>query len=306
MRVVVVGAGALGSVYGARLACMSGCQVNVVARAPAAARVRRLECVHDGSSLDWAVPARLERAPADAQVILVFVRYEYLDAVVDRVAGSAAVVVLMTPLMPQDFARLSAAMPGRLAVGMPSIVAYENAAHAVRYWLPHGSTTLVEVAEPDTRPELTELVAKLQFAGVAAKREPNVLARSAATTMSILPLAMAVDIAGGLDAALADDALLALAREAAEEGRKLGATFGQPEPWASLVPRFAGPRMLRAAAALTRSHFPETITYIDHHFKSKLHAQNLLLCSRVLELARQRRTRCEAFARLLGRLERRS
>jgi ketopantoate reductase len=304
MHVVLVGAGALGSVYGARLACLGGCQVDVVARLAAPAAIRRVECVHDGATLDWTIPARLDHTPTDADVILVCVRYEYLDSVVDRVAGGTAPVVLMTPLMPQDFARLSAVLSGRLVVGMPSSVAYENAAHAIRYWLPHGSTTLIEVDAAESRPELTELIAKLNSAGISARREASVLARSVATTMSILPLAMAVDIAGGLDAALADDALLSLAREAAEEGRRLGSSFGQAEPWASLVPRFAGPRMLRAAAALTRSHFPETMTYIDYHFTNKLHAQNLLLCARIMELAKQSGARCESLARLAGRLER--
>jgi ketopantoate reductase len=301
MRVAVVGAGALGSVYGARLACLSGCDVEVVARAPGPERVTRLECVHDETTLEWA-PARSERVSADTQVVVVCVRYEYLDSVVDRVEGSAAPVVVMTPMMPQDAERLSAAMPGRLVVAMPSVTAYENAAHAIRYWLPHGSTTLVESTLPGPGPVLAKLVADLEKAGISAKLERNVLDRSVATTMAILPLAMAVDLAGGIDAVLADHALLSLARDAAEEGSRLGATVGKAERWASMLPRFIGPRMLKAAAAVTRSRFPETLTYVEHHFAGKLRAQNLLLGARILELAKQRGARCDALERLIGRL----
>jgi hypothetical protein len=276
--------------------------VRVVTRAPSAASVIHLECVHDEKRLEWAVPARVERTPADAQVILVCVRYEYLDAVVERVASSAAPVVIMTPLMPQDLTRLSAAMPNRVVVAMPSVTAYQNAANTIRYWLPHGSVTLVEATPAESRPELVELIAKLEMAGIAAKLEPNVLTRAVATTMSILPLAMAIDAAGGLDAALEDDALLSLAQEAAEEGRRLGSMFGKAEWWATLVPRFAGPRLLRAAAGLTRARFPETLTYVQHHFAHKLHEQNLLLSARILELAKERGGRYEALRELRSRL----
>ena len=47
MRVAIVGAGALGSVYGARLRKFAACDVSVVARAPAPASVMRLERVED-------------------------------------------------------------------------------------------------------------------------------------------------------------------------------------------------------------------------------------------------------------------
>src|SRR5215831_10410665 len=109
MRVAVVGAGALGSVHGARLAHLSGCDVALVARAASPARLIRLECVHDEARIEWASPARSERAGADAQVIVVCMPYAYLDSLVERVAGTTAPVVVMTPMMLQDADRLSAA-----------------------------------------------------------------------------------------------------------------------------------------------------------------------------------------------------
>jgi ketopantoate reductase len=304
MRIAVVGAGALGSVYGARLARLSDCDVHVVARAPAPPSVTRLECVQDGMRLEWAVPARLERTRDDAQAVVVCVRYEDLDAAVERIAAGGAPVVVMTPMMPQDFTRLSAAMPGRLVVAMPSILAYKNPTRTIRYWLPRAAATLMEAASARPGRELAEFAGKLETAGIAARLEPNVLTRNVATTMAILPLALAVGAAGGSEAALADNALLTLAQEAADEGRRLGSTFGVVEPWASILPRFVGPSILRAAAALTRAHLPETLTYIDSHFASKLEQQSRLLGARILELAKQKGAQCEAFEQLMRRLER--
>ncbi|MGD0528256.1 MAG: 2-dehydropantoate 2-reductase N-terminal domain-containing protein, partial [Polyangiaceae bacterium] len=102
MRVAIVGAGALGSVYGARLRRFAACDVSVVARAPAPPSVMRLERVEDGEVLRWEVPARVTTAPADSDVILAFVRYEQLASLPERVAGSTAPVVVMTPMMLAD------------------------------------------------------------------------------------------------------------------------------------------------------------------------------------------------------------
>src|ERR1700691_2039616 len=102
MRVAIVGVGALGSVYGARLALVAGCDVTAVAHETAPSGVVRLERVEDGEVLRWPVPARVPAAPPDAEVILAFVRYEQLASLPGRVGGSAAPVVVMTPMMPQD------------------------------------------------------------------------------------------------------------------------------------------------------------------------------------------------------------
>src|ERR1700735_3235260 len=99
MRVAIVGAGALGSVYGARLEKYAGCEVSVVARAPALPNLVPLERVEDGEVLRWEVPARVTSAPTDADVILAFVRYEQLGTLPERVAMSTAPVVVMTPML---------------------------------------------------------------------------------------------------------------------------------------------------------------------------------------------------------------
>jgi ketopantoate reductase len=291
LHVCIVGAGALGTVYGARLARLGGCDVSVVARSPAPASRDRLEKVDDGDVMEWQVPARVTSAPRDADVILAFVRYEQLGELPARVGGSAAPVVVMTPMMPQDHAALETALPRRVVTGMPSVVSYRNAAGAIRYWLPRPATTYVE-ARPSPGAE-AELVKRLARADIHAECVPGVLERNVATTVSFIPIAMGLDAAGSLDALLADRALLALAVDAAAEGRALGKAVGRAEPWASTLLRFVGPTMLRVGLGLARTRAPEAVAYAEQHFGRKLHAQNVAMAEKMIDLA-------ESLARARG------
>jgi 2-dehydropantoate 2-reductase len=300
VRVAIVGAGALGSVYGARLARFASCEVSIVARSHAPPRQVRLERVEDGEVLRWDAPARLPLAPRDTDVVLAFVRYEQLDSLAARVEGSTAPVVVMTPMMPQDHARLSAALPGRLVTGMPSVVSYENDAGAIRYWLPRAATTLVE----EGGERVGELAKRLSRAEIGAKADTDVLGRNVATTVSFIPIAMALDVAGTIEAALADDALMRVAFDAADEGRELGRAVGKAEAWASMLLRFVGPLTLKVGVGLARSRAPEAVAYAEQHFGRKLHAQNLLMAERIVELARGKGTPHEALAKLLEMLRR--
>ncbi|HEY8038544.1 MAG TPA: 2-dehydropantoate 2-reductase N-terminal domain-containing protein [Polyangiaceae bacterium] len=304
MRVAIVGAGALGSVYGARLERFGGCEVSVVGRAPGPPGVERLERVEDGEVLRWQVPARVAVAPPEADVVVAFVRYEQLDALPARVGGTRAPVVVMTPMMPQDHARLAAALPGRLVTAMPSVVSYRNDAGAIRYWLPHVATTLIDARETGSSaaPE-AELVKRLARASIAGKLEPDVLGRNVATTVSFIPLAMALDVAGSAEALLEDEALLALALDAADEGRELGRAVGKAEAWASMLLRFVGPFTLKVGVGLARSRAPEAVAYVEQHFGRKLHAQNVAMAERIVELAGERGTKREALGKLLARLK---
>jgi len=208
----------------------------------------------------------------------------------------------MTPMMPSDRHRLVSTLGRPLLAGMPSALAYEASAGVVRYWLPRVATTWVERRSPPG-PE-NELVVRLNRAGVSARVDADVLARNAATTVSFVPLAMALDVGGGVDAVLADPALLSLALEAATEGRELGRTLGKAETWASTVLRFAGPLSLRLAVGVARSRSPEIITYVEKHFGRKLHAQNVVMAERIVALANEHGTRHKALTKLLERLRR--
>jgi hypothetical protein len=220
--------------------------------------------------------------------------------VVERVVESAAPIVVMTPMMPQDHARLSKAMPGRVVAAMPGLLAYESIPSTIRYWLPRVATTMIGTSSSSENPE-RQLVARLESAGMRATLERDVLARNVATIVSFIPLAMALDAAGGIDAALADDALLAMALEATGEGRELGRTFGKAEGWASMLLRFVRPLLLKLGVALARSRAPEAVSYVEHQFGTKLHAQNVLMAHRIIELAKEKGTPWAALDRLLER-----
>lgn len=115
---------------------------------------------------------------------------------------------------------------------------------------------------------------------------------------------MALDVAGTIEAALADDALMRLAFDAADEGRELGRAVGKAEAWASTLLRFVGPLTLKVGVGLARSRAPEAVAYAEQHFGRKLHAQNLLMAERIVELARGKGTPHEALAKLLEMLRR--
>jgi ketopantoate reductase len=303
MRVAIVGAGALGSVYGARLHRFAGCEVSVVARAPAPPSVVRLERVEDGEVLRWEVPARVTTAPADTDVVLAFVRYEQLGSLPERVGVSAAPVVVMTPMLFADHAALSKALPGRVLTGMPSVVSYVNDAGAVRYWLPQVATTFVEDRPGPGTAAAADLVKRLTRAEIGAKLATDVLTRNVATTVSFIPLAMALDAAGSVDALLHDHALLGIAFHATDEGRELGRAVGKAEAWASTLLRFVGPLTLKVGLGLARSRAPEAVAYVEQHFGRKLHAQNVVMARRIIDLAVEKGTPHEALRKLLERLQ---
>ncbi len=300
MHVAIVGAGALGCVYGARLAMLGGCEVTLVGRRSEPAKAVRLEKVDDGDVMTWNAPSVTTAPAPGAEVLIAFVRYDQLDELPARVRETAAPLVVMTPMMPEDHARLSAALPGRVVPGMPSVVSYRNDAGALRCWLPRSATTLVEAREPAGAE--AELVTRLGRAGIAARREPGVLARNVATTVSFIPLAMGLDAAGSVDALLADRGLLSLALAATAEGRALGRTVGKAEAWASMLLRFVGATTLRLGIGLARARSPEAVAYAEGHFGRKLHAQNVAMAARIVELAQAQGTPHGKLTELLGRL----
>ncbi len=249
--------------------------------------------------MKWAMPATLDRV-GDVDVVLVCVRYEQLADVPARVGGGAAPVVVLTPMMPRDHARLAEALPGRILAGMPSVTAYCNEAGAIRYWIPRAATTLVEQGNPSGA-EL-ELVKRLRRAGISARVERGVLARNVATTVSFVSLGMAIDVGGTIDAVLGDDALLALALRAVEQGRDLGRRVGKPAAWSNLLLRFARPLALKLAVQMARARSPEAAAYVEQHFGRKLHAQNVAMAQAMVDLAAEKGMPRDALEELLGRL----
>ncbi len=295
MRVAIVGAGALGWAIGARLATFADCTVVLVGRVAAAPRRIRVERAEVAHGFEWTSSVDA-RAP-EVDLVLSCVRYEHLDAMADSVAALAAPVVALTPLLPRDDARLSARLGGRWLPAMPSVVAYWSEADVLRHWIPRTATTLIEARRP--RGIEVELALRLERAGIAAKVEPGVLARNVATTVSFLPLMMALDVANGIDPLLQDRPLLRLAFDAMEEGRAVGRAIGPLAGWATVVMPFLGPLMLKLGIGIVRARAPEVIRYADEHFGHKLHTQNVAMGAAMLELARDKGVASRAIERLL-------
>jgi hypothetical protein len=273
-----------------------------VCRAAGPGRRIRLERTEDEDVLEWTSPPHIDRPSPGSDVVLVCVRYEDLDGLVARLSGISSALIVLTPMMPSDRDRLARALGRPLVAGMPSALAYEKSAGVIRYWLPRVATTWIERRSPPG-PEI-DLVQRLNWAGISARLDSDALGRNAATTVSFVPLAMALDVGGGVDAVLADSALLSLALEAAAEGRELGRTLGKAEAWASTLLRFAGPLALRLGVGVVRSRSPEIIGYVEKHFGRKLHAQNVVMAERIVELATEHGTRRKALTKLLERLRR--
>lgn len=305
MHVAIVGAGALGCVYGARLAKGGRCDVTFVVR-PArvsdtsAIVIERID--GDRSSVRLDAPKRADRVPADADVILLGVSVNDLDERLNEIlAASAAPIVVLTPLLPKDRDRLVAAFGKRLLPAMPSVAGYRNDAGVVRYWLPRVATTLVEEPRPMI-PAVDALVRALQEAGVPSRLQIGTAEINAATTVTFLPLAFALDIAGSADALLDDRALLKLALAAAKEGQELGHALGKPAPWAELLVKFVGPTMLKIGVGMASQRSPEAVHYVEMHFGSKMHEQNVVMADAIAALAREHRVENEALAELASRL----
>ncbi|HSY21650.1 MAG TPA: 2-dehydropantoate 2-reductase N-terminal domain-containing protein [Polyangiaceae bacterium] len=304
MRVAILGAGSLGWAYGARLATRAGCDVTLVGRHAEPPKRVRLERVETGDAFEWTAPVVTEIPPAD--VVLCAVRYEQLESVAARVGRSTAPVVLLTPLMPSDHARLAAAVPAPVVAAMPSVVAYFAEPGRLRHWIPRVATTLVDARIADASGAASELAtdlpARLTKAGIPARVERDVLAHNVATTVSFLPLMFGIDVADGVDPLLKDRALLSLALDGVREGEKLGQTFGPAAPWTGTVLRFLGPFTLKMGIAVVRSRAPEVLRYIDEHFGRKLHAQNLAMAQAMLALCGEKGVKSAALEKLAARL----
>jgi hypothetical protein len=263
----------------------------------------RIERVDGDGAVDTLdAPSFTTAIPADADVILVAVRGEQLDASLDSLVDmSAAPIVVLTPMMPEDASRLAARYGARLRAAMVGVVAYDNGVGACRYWLPKSATTLID-STSGFLPVLRELVVALVEAGIDARLEPHVNDANLATTVAIVPASMGIDAAGSLDALLRDSAVRDLTLGAVKEGLALSARVGTGASWLGFLTPFIGPRMLRVGVSLGRARSPEAFAYVESHFGRKLHAQNLRMGKAVIELAKAKGTPHAALEGLLGRL----
>jgi 2-dehydropantoate 2-reductase len=307
MHVAILGAGAVARVYAVKLATRRAARVTLVVRPTRAADAApiRIEQVDGARDVEtWSAPVLATRVPEDADVVVVTVRAEQLDASIDALLGSPAVpIVVLTPMMPGDASRLGLLYGARLCAAMVGVVAYVNDAGACRYWLPMGVTTLLDELEPPA-PATFELAAALVACGVRARVERDVQASNLATTVAIVPAAMGIDAAGSIGALLDDRALSTLALAAVKEGIALSGRLGKGAAWMGYLTPFVGKTMVRIGASLGQSRAPEAYAYVESHFGRKLHAQNVAMGREVVALAQRTGVPCPAMEELLGRLNR--
>lgn len=304
MKIAVVGAGALGAVYGVRLAMIGAHDIAFVVREARAKKggplsLERIDGNEETHTLD---SPRYETAiPSDADVTIVTVRQDQLnDDLVKLLAPSRAPVVILTPMFPDDFSRLVANVGPRIFPTMPSVVSYDKNG-AIRYWLPRSATTQIE--SDQAPPALDTLAKALTASGMPAQKKKGVLSENVATMVSFMPIAFALDSAGGVDALLENDELLDLAIDCVKEARELAKKIGQPATWAGLLLRFVGGFTLKTAVALAKRSSPEAVFYVEEHFGRKLHAQNLAMARWMTNAAKTNGVDDERLRVLCNKLE---
>ncbi|WP_437671723.1 ketopantoate reductase family protein [Sorangium sp. So ce131] len=331
MRVSIVGAGALGRVYGVRLAAQ-GEDVTFVVRPERVAGDGPyvIEQVNGSQRRDTLERPRLAAdIPADAEIVLVTVRFDQLApghagaahpgsaaaraaggrTVADILRGGPAVpIAVLTPMLPAERAALEGAAERRVTPAMPSVSGYADERGAIRYWLTAVASTLLdeEGGAPSDRPRLEELARRLTEAGVPARLDRDVGAQNVATTTAFFPLIAAVDAGGGVSGLVADRDALGAALDATRECVALAERLGKVAPWAKLLTRLTGPFAAKTGVALVRQLFPETLRFVDVHFGPKLHGQHLAMGAAILAIGREHGVSLPALERLLALIEGRS
>jgi 2-dehydropantoate 2-reductase len=314
MHVTIVGAGALGRIYGVRLAA-AGEEVSFVVRPARLAETApfAIERVNADKRRDVIErPDRVAEVPRHTRVVLVAVRFDQLDGS-DSVAGvlrnaPQVPIVMLTPLLPRPRAALEAAIGRRVTPGMPSTSGYLDDRGVVRFWIPRVASTLFEEPsgqgrdDASARAALEELARRLDKAGIGAHLARDVAALNNATTIAFFPLIAAVCAGEGVDGVLADKDLLATVLDAAKESEALAQKLGKVASWTHLLMRFVGPFTLKPGVTLARTVAPEAVKFVDIHFGPKLRAQNLAMGEAILALGEEHGQPMPALAKVMETL----
>ncbi len=304
MHVTIVGAGALGRVYGVRLASGTT-RVDFWVRPSRATEARPfvLEQLNGSRRRDTlAAPSRVASLAPETQIVLLAVHVDHLDAVAallaPQLAGARlAKVVTLTPLLPHRREALERTLGRPTLAAMPSVAGYIDDHDVVRYFVPRVATTLLEGGEPIVE----ELARRLCDVGLPARLEREVGAINAATTIAFFPFIAAVGLAGSVQAALDDKALLSDAIDSAKECDALSHRVGKPAGWVSLLTRFVGPFTLKPAVSMARKIAPEAVRFVEAHFGPKLAGQHAAMGTEIVALAKERGVPVPHLERLLAR-----
>ena len=219
MRVLVYGAGVVGSICAARMH-EAGIDVALVARGDRLAAIRdRGVLVAEGDhGVVRSVPVPVVDSPAgDWDLILVLVRAHQVDEVLQSLTGTTGDVLFLLNWAAGPGPLVEILGENRVLLGFP-LQGGVMAGDVVRYQSASRLTRLLSmpVGEPDgrTTPRLERIIEVFGAAGFAAKAEPRIDAWLRTHAAFEVPLGLAVHAAGGPEA-LADDraAVRAMVRE---------------------------------------------------------------------------------------------
>lgn len=209
MKLLVYGAGVLGSLFSARLH-QAGYDVSLLARGERLAALRRhgVQLAEEDSPVVRQVPVPVVEHPAGGyDLIAVLVRTHQVDAVLESLAGVEGDVLFL--LNWAAGAEPLGAVLGheRVLLGFPTAGGTMDG-DVVRHRTPTLMTRLLPmpIGEPGgrTTPRLERIVREFRTAGINAKAEPRMDAWLRTHAAFEVPLGLAVHAAGGL-VALADD-----------------------------------------------------------------------------------------------------
>lgn len=322
MRIAIVGAGALGLIYGVRLAQPCSYRerhdVTFVVRPARLAETHpfRIEsAVPFGRALSVEAPRRATRIPDDVDVALVTLRFDNVtapeaDLVRAVAAPSRTLVVVLSPVFAEQREHLERLVGGPVVPAMPGVSGYADERGVIRHWVPPVAPTMIDDGSVGGSTDASlamrhALVEALREAGLPALLVPEVAALNAATTTSFFPAIAAVAIAGDV-ASLAHDAeLVDLVVAATKECAVLAGELGPVAAWAGLGTSLLGPKALRAGATLGRLLAPEAVHFVDVHFGPKLLAQHLSMGRHIAGLAAERGVAVPALDAICERLAQR-
>lgn len=300
MHVAVYGAGALGCVYGVRLAARTSTTVSFVVRPHRVVESDPLliERVGEPDAESIVAPRRTATIPDDADVVLLAVGTEDLDAIRPVLEASRAPMVVLTPMMPREWRAMRAAFGERVHAAMPNVVSYVNDAKRIRYWLAPAPTRIDEPRAGAEGEVVRELARALTEAGLRTRLELGVHETNPATTVCFIPLGMGVALAGSVEALATSGPLLEVTRRACSEGAVLSRRIGRPEAFAPLASIVASRPALRAVVGWLGWRSPETLHYVDVHFGVKLVRQHREMADAMVELAAEKGVPHEAIAEI--------
>jgi 2-dehydropantoate 2-reductase len=308
MLITIVGAGALGQIYGVLLAA-TGSDVAFLVRSSRAADTSPfvLEQLGAGGRRDTLDhPTRVTTIPPETDIILVTVRFEQLlgdqgtDALIPRLRATRAPIVVLTPLLAREQKALEEAIGRSVVPAMPAVAGYVNERGFVRYWVPPLVATLMERREGEEGAAIDRFIRKLEGAGLNASTQEGVVAHNTATTIAFFPIIASIDPARHLDALLADEELCDTMKRAAVEANDIAKKVGKPAPWAGAFAQLMGTFASKAGIAFARQVSPEAVHFMEEHFGPKLHDQHLAMGAAILEIAREHGVATPNLEQLLG------